>query len=200
MNIFRLLIFCFVLVATNKIDAMKQLSVSSAKKIEKIDTQACDMHAVTLHNAVWSGCLSCIKLALNNKNNLHKIDKEKRTPLHYAARYNKTSDIAEILIFKGANINALDQDKRTPLYIAVKHNTLKFVEFLLDQRALINAQDCWGYTVLHLAVFDNSLEKVTLLLKKGANPNLKDQDGKKPSDQAKEEEIKKLLISYEINN
>ena len=40
-------------------------------------------------------------------NHLRILNKEKKTPLHYAAE-NKSEDIGELLISKGANLNAED--------------------------------------------------------------------------------------------
>jgi len=45
-------------------------------------------------------------------------DKEKKTPLHYAARTTRNVEIVELLVKMGANINAQDQYGHTPWDVA----------------------------------------------------------------------------------
>jgi hypothetical protein len=72
-------------------------------------------------------------------------------------------------------------------------NTLKKDEVNLD------AKDVDGVTALHAAVFNGFYKTVELLLKKGANPNIKNLQGKTPiflAEKRKHEKIVKLLKKY----
>ena len=44
--------------------------------------------------------------------NINALNNDKWTPLHFAARYNNSTDAVKILIEKGSNINAIDNYKQ----------------------------------------------------------------------------------------
>lgn len=59
------------------------------------------------------------RLLLDYRANVNKVDKERRGPLHKAAR-NAQSRLVELLIERGAEINALDYNGCTPLSNALQ--------------------------------------------------------------------------------
>jgi len=139
------------------------------------------------------------------------------TPLHWAA-YLGDWEIAEILIYFGAEVNAEDPWYSTPLYLAAEQAHLDFVRKLIAEGADVNVRSSmWGYTPLHRAAWgsvvkrfgagtsseadlnENYLEIVGILLEKGAEVNVWDNNGETPLDHAIDsgtEEIVALLRKY----
>ncbi|RJR08340.1 ankyrin repeat domain-containing protein [Candidatus Parcubacteria bacterium] len=86
------------------------------------------------------------------------------TPL-YRALSCKSTEIAELLISKGADVNARDEEGGTPLHAAVSLDVSKeFVELLISNGADVNARTNDGLTPLDLAKGGNK-EIIELLEK-----------------------------------
>jgi len=104
------------------------------------------------------------ELLLAHKANINGVDKGKllNTPLHSAAFYGRT-EVAELLIERGANMNSQDTNGDTPLHRAA------------------------------FAYSRNSLNTVRLLIEKGANMNLVNYQGKRPVDMGNNIPIKTLI-------
>jgi len=103
-------------------------------------------------------------------------------PLHVATDGNHT-EIAILLLDKGADVNAQDNDGETPLHIASFKGYIEIAELLLDRGADVNARDGWsqsGRTPLHFAAWGGNSEIAKLLLDKGADINAKRWDGFTP--------------------
>lgn len=85
-------------------------------------------------------------------------------------------------------INSFDFHGRTKLHLAVMEGSLKKTKLYLYIGAKINlwARDNYGWTPLHYAASIGSGDIVEILLKKGADPNIKDNEGKIPLDIAVE--------------
>ncbi|WP_254229439.1 ankyrin repeat domain-containing protein [Wolbachia pipientis] len=69
----------------------------------------------------------------------------------------------------------------TALHSASRGGCLNTIEFLiLEEKVNINALDQYAFkrTALHHAAFHGYLEIIEFLLEKGANPNIRDKDGK----------------------
>jgi len=87
------------------------------------------------------------------------------------------SDVAELLLAKGADINAKDDHGFTALMWAVVGGHFHAVKLLLDKGADINAKNNNGQTALMHAALGGEVDAVKLLLDKGADINAKDKDG-----------------------
>ena len=137
--------------------------------------------------------------AINQGANIHAYDKNRTTPLHFAAERIMTSKVLEVLLNKGANIEARDKYGQTPLYAAIgnaieysgfgdeflKIASKEMVELLLDRGSNIQTCDIRKRTPLHIAAMcSERLSLVELLLDRGANCLAKDIDGKTPYDYA----------------
>jgi ankyrin repeat protein len=116
---------------------------------------------------------------------------DKFTPLLFAIAV-KQSPIAKLLIDKGADLDApILGEGITPLHLAINASDVATVEYLIDRGAALNAKDRLGKTPLHYATgllhpFDHPYTKITdLLLAAGADANIKDSEGKVPSEQVK---------------
>lgn len=72
-----------------------------------------------------------ITVSSKSLDSFYSVDNNEMTPLHLAAQLG-SKEIAEILIFKGANVNAKTKSGTTPLYSAVREGH-KEVEDLLTK-------------------------------------------------------------------
>ncbi|MCD4784005.1 MAG: ankyrin repeat domain-containing protein [Candidatus Eremiobacteraeota bacterium] len=111
-------------------------------------------------------------------NIIKKKDKNGMTPLHWATRLEGT-EIAKLLISKGADVNAKDNMKMglTPLHITAYKGNTDIAKLLIDKGADVNAKDNGGMTPLYWAVFkDNTKDNrdmMKLLISNGADINAK---------------------------
>jgi ankyrin repeat protein len=97
------------------------------------------------------------------------------TALHWAAERGD-ADLAEILIYSGANVNAGTRIGRyTPLHLACRGGHVGVVRALLAARANATAATTnSGVTPLHLAAASGKGEIVTALLRAGADANVRE--------------------------
>ncbi|KAI4178603.1 MAG: hypothetical protein LQ346_007389 [Caloplaca aetnensis] len=88
------------------------------------------------------------------------------SPLHFAA-YRGDTDLASLLIAKGANVDALCENHTTPLDQACAAGSLALVKLLMTHGAAINTQEgsCHG---LGPAIRHGDLDLVAFLLDNGA--------------------------------
>jgi cytohesin len=86
------------------------------------------------------------------------------------------TDIADLLIAKGANVEARDKNGATPLHQAALKGNLAFATLLLQHGADVNARDGDGATPLHNAALSGHRELAALLLDKGADREARDSE------------------------
>jgi cytohesin len=86
------------------------------------------------------------------------------------------TDIADLLIAKGANVDARDKSGATPLHQAALKGNLAFATLLLQHGADVNARDGDGATPLHNAALSGRRELAALLLDKGADREARDSE------------------------
>lgn len=98
-----------------------------------------------------------------------------RTALHSAINKGHT-DIANLLISRGADVNAIDDGGFTPLKMAVIRGHLKIAERLIEHGALINPVDIVSMSPLHLAAAAGQVEIAKMLIAKGAVVNAQTMD------------------------
>ncbi len=112
---------------------------------------------------------------------LFKTDKKgkNRTPLHEASGSGHT-EIAKLLISKGAKINVKNKREFTPLHWASGGGHIEIAKLLISKGAKINVKDKDGITPLHLASYEGHTEIARLLISKGAKINAKDEYGWTP--------------------
>ena len=112
---------------------------------------------------------------------------ESDTPLHVAAKYNK-SNAASILITMGADIRAGDDDGDAPLHNAIWFGSLDVAKLLIGHdEGLIKATNDDGDTPLHYAAWNNQVEAAKLLKEHKADFNAEatgEWDGWRPMDYA----------------
>ena len=90
------------------------------------------------------------------------------------------ADVVDELIAAGANVNTANDAGVTPLMVAIAFDpeSTRMMRGLLDAGAEIDEQDKGGLTALMYAARYGRKEAVTLLLARGANPTMRDNNGR----------------------
>jgi len=117
---------------------------------------------------------------------MQKIDiraNDGSTALMYVTENERSTEIIEVLIKKGADVNAKDNAGNTPLIRAClsRYKYPEIIKYLIRKGAKLNAQNDEGETAL-IACFKSMNERgdevlkevVQLLLKAGADPEIRD--------------------------
>jgi len=151
----------------------------------------------SLFEAVNKGDIGQLKLLISKDTDVNVRDQRGMTLLHLAA-INGHTDIAALLINKGANVNArIEEDGMTPLHGAAVSGQAAVVELLLAEDADVNAHARWGRTSLEYAIRNGHLDVVELLISNGANIEARNRWGETPLCKAviyNQPEIVKLLL------
>ncbi len=93
------------------------------------------------------------------------------TPLMKAA-WDGTTEIARLLVARGADVNAKSGDGTTALHQAGSNEHLAIVRLLLESKADPNRVNSYGQTVLSNAAAAGNAELVELLMRHGAKPEV----------------------------
>ncbi len=106
-----------------------------------------------------------------------------QTALHYFLTRQSGLVISKLLLAHGARCDIKDRHGDTPLHqILKKKNSpdhLEFIALLLNQKDCdSNSQNMDGQTALHLAIENHQYQLVKLLIDHGANPLIKNKNGK----------------------
>ncbi|CAG9982688.1 unnamed protein product [Clonostachys byssicola] len=89
-------------------------------------------------------------------------DRDRRTPLHYAAIYGNTM-IGELLMDAGADIELRDCIGFTPVFHAVRQGHVAFAELLHSRRANLCRRDFFNRTTADIIGLDDDPEMIELL-------------------------------------
>lgn len=157
------------------------------KLLNKIDVNAQDINGDTALNLAASfGHENIVKVLLKTSGiDINFQDKEGSTALMYAAAGDQ-ENISILLLQAGINVNAHDKYGKTALMFAAFEGNENIVKRLLQIREInINAQDDELETALIYAVRGNHKNIVKLLLNAGADPNIKNKEGKTAPELAK---------------
>gem|GEM_PF-844634 len=114
---------------------------------------------------------------------MHGVDSERNTPLHYAARFRQ--EWLEKLIAAGLDVNAVNIHGETPLHLAAADDNVEQVRILLEHGADVNIRDKTGNTPLITLSrncssnrgIEQELTIVRMLLDRGADINARNYFG-----------------------
>jgi len=119
---------------------------------------------------------------------VNSLDSYGQTPLHWATNtvfYENCLDIADMLLYHGADIDSENAYGTNALHNASMFNSTKAIEFLIHRGADINAKSTSsGMTPLMFAVEEGHREAVEILLSSGADLNLEESSGRTALDMA----------------
>lgn len=125
----------------------------------------------TIDESIARGDLDDVKLHLaTDPARVKRGPEAAMSPLHQAILRNRT-EIALLLMERGADVNEPDRSQRTPLHLAVERASVPLVEALLARKAKPNERDRMGWTPLHHAAAKDRVAIAKALLKGGANPS-----------------------------
>ena len=119
-----------------------------------------------LYLATLKNNINIVRLLLGHGANINDIGEKHGTPLHVAAKGGH-DDMAEFLLFHGAEIDFKNMDGNSPLYFAM--NFPKIMKLLIRHGANVNDRNNEGFTPLHTAVSKGKEDAVKVLLRNGSD-------------------------------
>jgi ankyrin repeat protein len=126
---------------------------------------------VALHLALRRSCVSAVELLLYHGADPNKVDYQRRSPLYYAMKSCRSSEMVTLLLEHGADLKTEDHRGDSPLHYALHYDrSPEMVQLLLQHGADLNHVNRNGRTPLYTAI-RYCPEMVELLLKEGADPN-----------------------------
>lgn len=127
--------------------------------------------------------------------NANALNEDDQNPLFSIDDYTPV-ELVELLLAHGADVKQKAKDGKTPLIHAAEYASPKVLKVLIDAGADVNAADKDGWTPLMRAAWEDSVEKVRMLLLAGAEVNARNKKGETAWDQATDEEVEALLVSF----
>jgi len=104
-----------------------------------------------LHVACFVQSIPCVELLSTSAPNVNAVDREHRTPLHFAVMSTDSSaELVQLLLKRGAMVNAIDRTGFTPLHIAALNEQSRCVDALIWAGADISATTCTGLSALNI--------------------------------------------------
>jgi ankyrin repeat protein len=131
-----------------------------------------------LSKAAQMGDLKNVESLITAGVNPNTPNQDDRTPLYYAALFNRDEVTALLLASKAdPNFRAASGahgGEETPLQIAASMGNLHVASMLIDAGANVRAITDTGRTALHFAVLGSHLDLTRLLIEKGADIDARD--------------------------
>ena len=115
---------------------------------------------------------------------VNKVEYYQRTPIFEAVQYDR-KEVVQALINAGANVSHADTSGFTPLMMAAANlrSDGEVLDMLIRAGAQLDAQNYQGLTALMIAAGNVEVGLVEKLLAAGANPKLRDREGRTARDQ-----------------
>ncbi len=139
---------------------------------------------------------------LKGNPDIDALNHEGHTPLHLAVRQMGNEKAVEQLLQQGADPNIKDPSQKNALLLSAYSNRKEYIGLLVSRGVDVKSQDEDGNTALHYPmrnVLRNKMflplskELVRLLMDEGADPLLKNKEGKSPMDLALESGENELI-------
>lgn len=140
-------------------------------EVDVYDTQS---GFTPLHLAAEGNHAAVVRRLLAAGANVDARNQWDQTPLWQTAwqAWHGNTEVAHILVARGARIDVADDKGHTPLHMAARSGHTPMAAFLLDSGADIEHRSNKGRTPLYQAVIGGHADTVRLLLKRGADPNV----------------------------
>jgi ankyrin repeat protein len=150
------------------------------KLAERLTHQADNTGDSPLMIAIRSKQPKLVEYLLSKGADIHKVNKNGLTALHFAAMYGDQS-LIETLITKGAKVNQLTQNGNTPLMLTAQQGNLEAAKTLLNNGAFVEHQNNTQNTALtiigSIPKKNFNRELLDLLLDRGADLNHLNKEG-----------------------
>lgn len=142
---------------------------------------------------------SSVKILLQAKAAVDKVDDDEKTALHRAAATGN-SETTIALLEGGANVMAADNCRWTPLHYACHEGHLEVARHLIERGAQVQRDPPPCLTPLAVATMENQVKIAELLMKHQADPNLRGKGLASPMMIARKEPEKHgdLLALFEL--
>eukprot|EP00794_Sanderia_malayensis_P016594 gene16594-18283_t len=147
--------------------ATKNGDKDTVERVLKKDRQAANVkNGVTspLQIACHKGYLEIAEMMLRYGADIHYLDNDGDTALHYAA-IGSSLELVKLLIRNKAALDLQNKKSLTALHIAVLKGGVEIVRTLADSNADVNTQDKAGDTPLHHAISQDRTDIVKILLR-----------------------------------
>ncbi|KAK5045794.1 hypothetical protein LTR84_008887 [Exophiala bonariae] len=136
-----------------------------------------------IHNVVLDILPAKLEAELQNvlyRNQVHAVDRLKRTALHWAATRGDEQAVRH-LVEAGSDVNARDEFNSTALTLAASTGSVRILELLLLHGADVHARTSIGSQAMHHACRHQSLvAPVEILLQAGASLDSTNKNGHSP--------------------
>jgi len=132
------------------------------------------------HDAVREGEVASVRALLEkNPDLLDTLDKAGRTPLNVAC-LEAWSEVAELLLAKGADLNIADSEGNKPIHNAARAGDMDIVEMLAAKGADVNERTPDGDTPVIWAASAKRFVVVEILIDLGAKADVQNKTGWSP--------------------
>jgi ankyrin repeat protein/predicted O-methyltransferase YrrM len=167
----------------------------------KIDIRDADGNT-PLHVAVLYRNPENLDEILKANPDIDALNSEGYTPLHLAVQRPDNEKAIGHLLQQGADVNILDPTGRNALLVSLGSNQKEYISLLVSKGIDINSQDDSGNTAMHYPLSNvlrdkrylpYSTEIIKILMMEGADPHIKNKEGKSPMDLAMETEENELI-------
>ncbi|XP_043205288.1 inversin-like isoform X1 [Amphibalanus amphitrite] len=130
-----------------------------------------------LHVAVADGHIKTVAVLLNNSRcNIHCLDHQFRSALHWAALLGLTETV-ELLVGRGARVAATDANGASPLHYAAQMDHKEVVAVLLRKIRAHEVRDLSGMSALSWAAGSGALGAIETMVARGGVLHLTDKRG-----------------------
>lgn len=157
-----------------------------------------DSKLTALHISAWDGDYNKTSQLIQQGQSIYaKTGVFEFTPFHMAI-FKGHTQVADLLLSKGANINEVSNFNQTALHWAAFMGETASVKFLIQKGADLEKLTDQGTTALHSAALMGNLEIVKLLIRNGALSSKKTKNGQTAKDLAKsngKKEVARFLSS-----
>jgi ankyrin repeat protein len=143
--------------------------------------------------------IDSFSLFLSNGSDLNHRNSLGSSPLLYYILQGKLDLAEHLLTLPSVQVDICDSGLRNCLHLSCFRGYLSLCEHILSlNKVNINAQTRRGNSPLHAAAEGGFIDVVKLLLSSGADPKVRNAQGRLASDLSKSNEIKNVLSDYTI--